>query len=149
MGKKPAVIFDMDGTLCDVRSIRQYVLDQRRRDYDAFHYLSLFCPPHEWVRDLAQKHHADGTTVLVVTARQEQWRAITESWMLHHEVPYHSLHMRKQGDKRKDKIIKGEILDLLLELYDIEHAVDDNPSIIELWQERGIPYTVVPGWCYE
>lgn len=147
--KKPAVIFDMDGTLCDVTSIRHHVLDRRRRNYKAFHYLSLFCPPFEWVRDLSQKYHDDGVTVLVVTARQAEWRALTESWLLQHDVPYQSVHMRKQHDIRKDKIVKGEILDHLLVTYDIKHAFDDNPSIIELWRERGIPHTVVPGWAEE
>lgn len=147
--KIPAVIFDMDGTLCDVTSIRHHVLDRRRRNYKAFHYLSIFCPPIDWVLALAKKHHAEGKAVLIVTAREEEWRHITESWSSQNEVPYRSVHMRKQGDKRKDKIIKGEILDLLLETYDIEHAYDDNPTVIELWQEREIPHTVVPGWAKE
>lgn len=147
--KKLAVIFDMDGTLCDVTSIRHHVLDRRRRNYKAFHYLSLFCPPFAWVRDLSQSYHAEGVVVLVVTARHDQWRDLTESWLLQHGVPYHEVHMRKQGDMRKDKIIKSEILDQLLMTYDIKHALDDNPSIIELWNERGIPHTVVPGWAEE
>lgn len=149
MTKKPAVIFDMDGTLCDVTSIRHYVLDRRRRNYKAFHYLSIFCPPHDWVRDRALQHHAEGDTVLIVTARQEEWRHLTETWTDSNDIPYASVHMRKQGDKRKDKIIKSEILDLLLETYDIIHAYDDNPSIIELWRERDISHTVVPGWAEE
>lgn len=149
MSKIPAVIFDMDGTLCDVTSVRHHVLDRRRRNYKAFHYLSVFCPPIEWVRDLSDQHNAEGATVIVVTARHEQWRHLTEAWLFQHNVPYTELHMRKQDDMRKDKSIKGEILDLLLETYDIEHAYDDNPSIIELWQERGIPHTAVPGWAEE
>jgi len=147
--KIPAVIFDMDGTLCDVSSIRHYVLDRRRRNYYAFHYLSVFCPPIEWVRDRAQQHHAEGLAVLVVTARQEEWRHLTETWSTQNDVPYLSTHMRKNGDLRKDKVIKGEILDDLLLTYDIKHAYDDNPSIIELWAEREIPHTVVPGWSKE
>lgn len=147
--KQPAVIFDMDGTLCDVTSIRHYVLDRRRRNYHAFHYLSVFCPPFGWVRSEAKRHHADKVTVLVVTARREEWQALTEQWLMSHDIPYEEVRMRKQDDPRKDKIIKGEILDDLLETYDIIHAYDDNPSIIELWRERDIPHTVVPGWAEE
>jgi hypothetical protein len=57
--------------------------------------------------------------------------------------------MRGRWDERVDKEVKSDILDELLETYDIIHAYDDNPSIIELWAERGIPYTVVPGWGEE
>jgi phosphoglycolate phosphatase-like HAD superfamily hydrolase len=149
MSKPAAVIFDMDGTLCDVTSVRHHVLDRRRRNYKAFHYLSVFCPPIEWVLDLAHQYNAEGLRVIVVTARQEEWRPLTEAWLFHHGAPHSGLLMRAQNDKRKDKIIKGEILDSLLETYDIQHAYDDNPSIIELWQERGIPHTHVPGWAEE
>lgn len=147
--KKPAVIFDMDGTLCDVTSIRHHVLDRRRRNYKAFHYLSIFCPPFDWVVDELYNYISGGYTILVVTARQEEWHAVTANWLDHHEIPYAELHMRSQNDIRKDKIIKGEILDRLLLDYDIKHAFDDNPSIIELWAERDIPHTIVPGWAKE
>ena len=149
MSSKTAVIFDMDGTLCDVTSIRHHVLDRRRRNYTAFHYLSVFCPPISWVRDRALKYHAENVTVLIVTARQEEWRHLTETWCDSNGIPYESVHMRRQGDQRKDEIIKSEILDHLLETYDIIHAFDDNPNVIELWRERGIEHTVVPGWNEE
>lgn len=149
MTKPKAVIFDMDGTLCDVTSIRHHVLDRRRRNYKAFHYLSVFCPPFVWVKEMAQAYHDEGVIVLVVTARKNEWRPISTSWMEQNEIPYRELHMRKQNDDRKDRIIKSEILDLLLLTYDIIHAVDDNPNVIELWAERGIPTTVVPGWSTE
>lgn len=149
MSKKPAVIFDMDGTLCDVTSVRHLILDRRRRNYNAFHYGSSFCPPIQWVADAAHRYRKAGFEVVVVTARQEMWRELTTNWLNTHGIPYVEIHMRAQGDLRKDKIIKGEILDRLLEVYDIKHAFDDNPSIIELWQERGIDYTHVPGWAEE
>lgn len=149
MTKPPAVIFDMDGTLCDVTSVRHHILDRRRRNYHAFHYLSAFCPPIEWVRSKAIDWHIEGVTVIVVTARREEWRTLTEGWLEHHKVPYAEVHMRGQNDDRKDKLVKGMILDGLRTRFDIEHAYDDNPSIIDLWQEEGIPHTVVPGWAEE
>lgn len=149
MTKPPAVIFDMDGTLCDVTSVRHHVLDRRRRNYKAFHYLSVFCPPIEWVRNCAITYAIEGVPVIVVTARREEWRALTEAWLFQHNIPHEFLFMRQQNDDRKDKAVKSDILELLQQSYTIEHAYDDNPSIIELWQERGIPHTVVPGWAEE
>ena len=30
--------------------------------------------------------------------------------------------------------------------FDVRLAVDDNPSVIQLWEEHGIQTVVVPGW---
>jgi phosphoglycolate phosphatase-like HAD superfamily hydrolase len=147
--KLPAVIFDMDGTLCDVTSVRHHVLDRRRKNHHAFHYGSLWCPPIPWVLDNAHRYHRAGFHVIVVTAREEKWRELTSNWLESVGAPPYRMFMRPTGDFRKDKLIKGEILDMLLETYDIHHAYDDNPAILELWQERGVPYTVVPGWAEE
>lgn len=144
--KTPAVIFDMDGTLCDVTSVRHHVLG-RRLNYTAFHYGSLFCPPVEWVASAARECHAAGTVVLVVTAREHKWHALTTNWLEHNRIPFHEIHMRTTGDFRKDRIIKAEILAGLTDRYSIQHAYDDNPAIIGLWEEMGIPATVVPGWA--
>ena len=147
--RRPAVIFDMDGTLCDVTSVRHHILDRRRRKYHAFHYGSLFCPPIAWVVDELHNYRRANFDIIIVTARREMWRELTTNWMGSVGIPHTELHMRGQDDERKDKLVKSDILDRLLINYDIKHAFDDNPSIIELWNERGIPCTVVPGWDEE
>jgi phosphoglycolate phosphatase-like HAD superfamily hydrolase len=144
--KYPATIFDMDGTLCDVTSVRHHVIE-RPKNFDAFHYGSLFCPGIDWVLEEVDYHRRAGNMILVVTAREERWRSLTQNWLDDHGVPVHELFMRPTGDFRSDVLIKGEILDSLLPRYDIRHAYDDNPSIIGLWKARGVPHTVVPGWA--
>lgn len=146
MSKAPAVIFDFDGTLCDVTSVRHHVTDPRRKNYKAFHYGSLFCPPIEWVVAEVRRHHDAGTHILVVTAREQKWHTLSTGWLEHHGIPFHEIHMRATGDFRKDRIIKAEILAELAERFDVQHAYDDNPSVLALWEELGIPATVVPGW---
>lgn len=144
----PAVIFDMDGTLCDVTSVRHHVVE-RPKNYDAFHHGSLFCPPIDWVVEEVERHRAAGRAILVVTAREERWRTLTENWLQHHSIGYHVMFMRPTGDFRSDVLIKGEIYDRIKERYEVHHAYDDNPSIIGLWKARGVPHTVVPGWVAE
>lgn len=146
--KPSAWIFDVDGTLCDVSSVRHHVLE-RPKNFDAFHSGSLDCPPHQWVVDLARSVQEAGGVVVVVTARRERWWWHTVLWLAENDVPYDVLEMRGDRDDRKDYDVKRDILTRLRERYDIVHAVDDNPSVIALWQEEGIPTTVVPGWCYE
>ncbi|MFV8051350.1 MULTISPECIES: hypothetical protein [Mycobacteriaceae] len=45
-----AVIVDVDGTLCDVSSVRHFVA-ARPKDFDAFHSAAETCPPHTHVLD--------------------------------------------------------------------------------------------------
>ena len=48
----------------------------------------------EWLRLL----HDMGYRILIVTARQERYRAITEAWLVHHCFVYDALDMRRPGE---------------------------------------------------
>jgi phosphoglycolate phosphatase-like HAD superfamily hydrolase len=143
-----AVIFDMDGTLCDVSSIRHYLQKPKgKKDFESFHSNSVDCPPHEWVADRARKLAAEGYAVLIVTARQEKWFYHTLVWLVEKEVPFDDIYMRTNGDFRPDYEIKQELLERIRAVgYDPILAFDDNPAIITMWQENNIPTVVVPGW---
>jgi FMN phosphatase YigB (HAD superfamily) len=149
---KTAVIFDMDGTLADVSSIRhhltKYDASKRRviKHFNRFHAESVSVPPHSYVVNAAQMAHMLGHAVLIVTARKHLWRHHTAWWLALHDVPSDVLMMRGNEDNRKDYEVKKDMLDTLRKAYDIIHAWDDNPSIIKLWQENNIPTTIVPGW---
>jgi hypothetical protein len=149
---RTAVIFDMDGTLADVSSIRHHLTkydNTKRRvikHFNKFHAESVNVPAHDHVVNAAQMAHMLGHEVLVVTARKHMWRNHTAWWLAMHEVPSDMLMMRGDEDNRKDYEVKKDMLDTLRNAYDIIHAWDDNPSIIKLWQENNIPTTVVPGW---
>lgn len=143
---KRAVIFDMDGTLCDVSSIR-HLVEGPKRNFPVFHLASAHCPPHEWVVNEARKAHQDGYIVCILTGRMNEFRSLTTAWLKTHDVPFRWLLMRENGDFRKDVIIKEERLQFLQDTgYVVIHAWDDNPNIIALWESKGIPVTVVPGW---
>lgn len=143
--KRNAVIFDMDGTLCDVTSVRHHVLN-RPRDFEAFHRGSASCPAKiEVVADLWRARRT-GHTVFILTGRQEKWRHMTTTWCSVRNITFDALLMRNTGDFRKDVAVKGEMLAEVMELFNVVHAWDDNPAIVELWEANGIPVTVVPGW---
>jgi phosphoglycolate phosphatase-like HAD superfamily hydrolase len=149
---RSAVIFDMDGTLADVSSIRHHLTkyDETKRTvvkhFHRFHAESVSVPPHDHVVNAAQMAHMLGHAVLIVTARKHMWRHHTAWWLAMHDVPSDMLMMRGNEDNRKDYEVKKDMLDTLLKAYDIIHAWDDNINIIRLWQENGIPTTIVPGW---
>lgn len=149
MRKKPsAVIFDMDGTLADVSSIRHYLKPDisHGKDFDAFHSESVNVPPHPHVVNAAQVAHMLGLKILVVTARKWMWRNHTAWWLAMHGIHSDLLMMRGNMDGRKDYDVKKDMLKTIRQAYNPIHAWDDNPNIIRLWTEEGIPCTIVEGW---
>lgn len=146
MTKTPTIIFDMDGTLCDVQAIRHYVRGDNQ-NFDAFHKASLWCPPIPYVAEATRtysfiKHH-----ITIVTARDEKYRRVTEDWLVKHDIRHDALYMRVWGDQRKDRLVKADILHAMrLRGFEPVLAWDDNPHVIELWESEGIDVVEVPGW---
>lgn len=141
------VIYDMDGTLTRVESIRHFVQpDERgRRNFDMFHRSSLFCPPNQEVLEMAHDTTKNNLKNVIVTARQERYREVTELWLNKHGVEFDNLYMRPNSDMRRDDLVKADILKEILKDYDIVHAVDDRPEVIKVWESAGILTTLVPG----
>lgn len=141
-----SVIFDMDGTLCDVQAIRHYVRGPKV-NFDAFHKASLWCPPNQDVLDMARGHVQLGHRIIVVTARDEKHRDVTSDWLAKYPIPHDELLMRPWGDQRKDREVKIDILnDIRARGHSPYMAYDDNPHVIDMWKEYGLSVHVVPGW---
>ena len=135
---RDAVIFDMDGTLCDTSSILHFI-EGKEKDFWAFHGASADCPPHAEVVDAAREQHDAGLAVLVVTSREFQSRDTTLTWLAKHGVPHEALYMRIVGDYRKDVVIKTDILEQIKgDGYNVLAAWDDKPAVLDLWRENGI-----------
>lgn len=150
--KRKAWIFDVDGTLCNVDSILHYVVGDRndpgfKKNFDKFHSESVNCPPHKEVIDMLwdviDNQRGD---VIVVTARKEEWRAHTAYWLETNCAPHIALFMRGNKDNRPDYEVKKDILEHIKLFWEPVHAVDDNPKVIKLWEENGIPTTKIGTW---
>jgi FMN phosphatase YigB (HAD superfamily) len=146
----PAVIVDVDGTLCDVSGIRHLVMGENRKRKDSFHRFhteSEHCPPHRMALDYVTDHFDSGHTILVVSGRSERWRDLTERY-LHRHMPrtWAGLWMRPDSDYRPDTEVKADIYHRLRAHYDIRGAIDDRPVVVDLWRSLGLAVTVVPGW---
>lgn len=148
MSALEAAIVDVDGTLCDVSAIRHLVTG-KRKDFAAFHSAASDCPPNHAVLAEVQYLYGCGYDIIVVTARMYQWELATRTWLNQHmPVPYLGPFMRGDNDLRSDVDVKRDIHRILTGDYGhrIVHCIDDNPAIVALWHELGIPTTVVPGW---
>lgn len=142
--RQQAVIFDADGTLVDVRGVRHF-MEGKHKNFDGFHRSSLWSPAHADVVALAKRFHAAGYAIIVTTARQEQYREVTQKWLDDNGVPYANIYMRKTNDGRKDGEVKREILAEIQRHYDVVHAVDDRDEVLDVWRSAGIGTTRVPG----
>jgi FMN phosphatase YigB (HAD superfamily) len=145
MERPEAVIFDMDGTLADVSSIRHLVTGPDR-NFHAFHRESINCPAHRWVVRRAHAEKAAGRSIIIMTARQQKYGRITGMWLALHDVPSDVMYMRRDNDGRPDYEIKKDLFTAASRRFRVRAAVDDNPNVLKLWNELGLDVTVVPGW---
>ena len=140
---RDAVIFDMDGTLCDVSAIR-HLVEGEDRDFDAFHGAAIDCPPHPHVVAAVTEAREATMAIVVVTARSSKWRDYTIMWLDKYEIAFDHLYMRIEADFRPDYVIKADILKAIKkDGFNPIHAWDDNPKVIALWRENGIAVTEV------
>jgi phosphoglycolate phosphatase-like HAD superfamily hydrolase len=135
---RDAVIFDMDGTLCDTSSV-VHLIEGDDKNYAAFHAASADCPPRAEVVEAARAEQASGRAILVVSSREFIWRDLTLDWLVKHGVPYHAVYLRIVGDYRKDVAIKKDILaQITSDGFEVLAAWDDKPSVLDLWREHDI-----------
>lgn len=140
--KPEAVIFDLDGTLCDTSGIVHFV-NGPKKDHDAFHRASASCPPNEHVVEMLRPHlEVKDRQVFIVTGRDEKHRALSESWLGSNGIPWDVLLMRPRGDMRQDTVVKAEILEQIRRKLDVIAAYDDRPTVLAMWREQGIPTVV-------
>lgn len=149
--KSTAALFDMDGSLCDVSEIRFHVNPKDphfsgTKRFDRFHADSIDCPPNQSAMREYWAARDAGHAIIIVTARKFQWRYHTMLWLKENDVAYHELFMRGDDDNRADYDVKADILAQIQEHYEPVLAVDDNPAVIEVWREHGIPTVRIPGW---
>jgi phosphoglycolate phosphatase-like HAD superfamily hydrolase len=143
--KKTAYIFDVDGTLANVDPFLHYVRGDKK-DYDAFHMSSIDALPNIEVVQMLNNAVSDGYSILIVTSRKEKWRGLTSMWLAVNNIRSHALFMRENHDNRSDYEVKKDILNNINKLWDVIHAVDDNPHVIKLWEENNINTTKIGDW---
>lgn len=124
-----AVMVDIDGTVA---------LHVTRDPYDTSRY-------HEDVPNapvVAAVHAllAAGYEVVFCSGRDEEFRDVTERWLGEHvTADYAALFMRKQGDRRRDDVIKLELFDLhIRDRWRVEFVIDDRDRVVAAWRSIGL-----------
>lgn len=133
------VIFDIDGTLADIRHRRGY-LDGDRPDWRRFNEAMGDDTPNVPVVSLYKTlWHSGDYKIEIVTGRNERFRAVTENWFIWNEIPFANITMRPDNDFRPDNELKQEILNGLIATgHSVAFAVDDRQQVVEMWRRNDI-----------
>lgn len=144
--KPLAVIFDRDGTLASCHN--GPTADRSDASWAAFNAALRF---DALVPETAALLRAikPGVVRIMVSGRAEgDWpgdrrrRFAMQDWIDKYDLPIDHLFMRTGGDKRRDSVVKEEILvTQILPHYEPVLAVDDRPEVADVWEKFGI-YTI-------
>lgn len=136
-GAPLAVLVDIDGTVALIGGRSPY--DETRVHLDL---------PNHAVISAVRAMHATGHAVVFCSGRTEGCRPATEKWLADHVgIPYASLHLRADGDQRRDSIVKREIFDRhVRHAWHVVAVFDDRQQVVDSWRELGLTvFQVAPG----
>jgi FMN phosphatase YigB (HAD superfamily) len=129
------VLVDLDGTLTD-NSHRQRFLDQKPRDWEGWYEAAGKDEPHQemisMVNALSEQY-----LIVIITARIESSREVTEKWLELHEVTHHMLIMRPTDNRVDDHLWKIEVA-RLFGLDNIEFVIEDRQRIVDAWRKMNV-----------
>ena len=125
---RECVIFDLDGTFAFLGDRSPY--DAGRAEHDEVNQAVHFV--YEAIRC-----GKPGTAVLLVSGREDRWRAETERWLERHGIIADGLFMRRAGDRRKDTVVKREIYERhIAGRYTVRVVFDDRDQVVRLWRDE-------------
>lgn len=117
--KSKAIIFDLDGTLCELwDSANPY-------NHDGEEYLI----PN--MRYILESFSSYKDTIIILTWRKrKEYERVTVEWLMDNDVTYDYLIMQEWSTAEKNHIYKEKELVKLQERYNIVAIFDDNPDLI-------------------
>lgn len=125
-----AIICDIDGCAA------------HRCDRDWFEYEKVISDEADFaVRNIVNAFYEKGYKVFFVSGREGTavCKNLTQRWLNENGFKHHSLLMRKEGDYRRDSIVKQEIYEQhIKDKYVVEFVLDDRDQVVSKWRELGL-----------
>ena len=128
--KESCVVIDMDSTMCFNTTKRPWFGDGAAEGM-------INDVPNEGVQTLIyflQNH----TNIVVVTGRDTSQKEVTLKWLQNHGINPSELCFRKEGDYRKGVEVKKELIEQVLEHYNIIAIFEDCEPIVQMYREMGL-----------
>lgn len=84
-----------------------------------------------------------GHRIVFMTGRSEEFRAQTAKWLIANGfvsgLTKAELHMRPEGDTRKDSVVKHELFNKRVRgKYNVAGVFDDRNQVVEMWRAIGL-----------
>ena len=136
------ILFDIDGTLMDIEHRRHFVNDGNN-DWGSFQdpvVMENDTPNWPVVNIATMLNSTVANRVIMVSARNERHREVTEQQMTDAGLGNCFLFLRGDDDFRTDDTFKKDVLDELIK-NDMKPDLvfDDRNSVVNMWRENGIP----------
>lgn len=135
------ILVDVDGTLANSMH-REHYLETKPKNWSAYYENALEDPVFEDIIWLVKLLKHCGNTILIVTARSEDRRQITEQWLNEKagmSGVYDKIYMRDIGDYRDDDVCKKDMLDMIRkDGYDPYMVLDDRKIVVDMWRNEGL-----------
>ncbi len=126
----PAIICDLDGTLALMNGRSPF--DGKACGSDL-----LNIP----VNDVLKQYREKGCKIILFSGRSIKSIEETKQWLDAHNIEYDQLAMRKEGDVRKDAVVKLDFYNAhVKDKYWVKLVLDDRDQVVDLWRlELGLP----------
>jgi hypothetical protein len=141
--RRPAVIFDRDGTLASVAHIAP--TDRSDSSWAAFNAALRFDAVVPRVAALLRSVRPDVARIMVSGRAEGDWpgdrrrRFAMQDWLVKRELPIDHLYMRSGGDGRLDSTVKRELYERdIAPFFDVRCVIDDRPAVIDEWRSLGL-----------
>lgn len=152
-------IFDIDGTVANLSHRLHFIgatatsfvteKDSAGKDWDSFFAAAYADTPIFEVITVARALEKAGHKILYSTGRREDCRTVTLTWLHKYRLPVGLLFMRKNEDHREDNVVKSELLDQILNIYNAEEIggiFEDRQQVVDMYRTRGFRvFQVAPG----
>lgn len=130
------VIFDLDGTLCDIKHRRVFV-ENGNKDWDSFYKHCVNDLPKPQIIKIFNLLQSDGNTMVIFSGRSDVVRKETYQWLRKHSIKPDILIMREDGDYTPDDELKRKWLNIINK-SDIVCVFDDRNRVVNMWREEGL-----------
>ena len=127
-----AIIVDLDGTLA------LFDRSNSAAAYDRDFLQDTLSPV---VGALVRQEIAKGTTILITSGRRDVFYEMSHAWLVGHDLLSgpHQIFMRKDGDGRKDVLVKKDIYEESIKgRYNVKYVLDDRDQVVDLWRSLGL-----------
>ena len=99
-----------------------------------------FDKPNQPVVDIALALQDAGHELVVVSARNERHRNVTDDQLRKAGIEFSHLFLREDEDFRSDDEFKKDVLDALIDAdWKPDLVFDDRNRVVEMWRANGIP----------